>query len=67
LHRYVAFIDQLPPGLRRDPRRAAVQRYKRHLFAGTHHAGAIKAEVVKAGRGGGDLGPGPLQSPTGNE
>ena len=24
-----------------------MQRYKRHLFAGTQHAGAIKAEIVK--------------------
>lgn len=46
LHKLV-FVDQLPPGLRRDPRRAALQRYKRHLFAGTQHAGTIKAEIVK--------------------
>ena len=46
MHKLV-FVDQLPPGLRRDPRRGAVQRYKRHLFAATQNAGAIKAEMVK--------------------
>jgi NIMA (never in mitosis gene a)-related kinase len=50
LHKLV-FIDQLPPGSRRDPRRASIVRYKRALFAGSNHAGFIKAEAAKLSAG----------------
>jgi len=50
LHKLV-FIDQLPPGSRRDPRRASIVRYKRALFARSNHAGFIKAEAAKLSAG----------------
>ena len=46
LHKLV-FLDQLPPARRRDPRRAAAERYKRFLFSSATSAGTIKAQAAK--------------------
>eukprot|EP00899_Mesostigma_viride_P006794 jgi/Mesvir1/16115/Mv08400-RA.2 len=46
LHK-VMFIDQLPPGLERDPKQRTVERFKRYLFSPKMNAGSIKGELVK--------------------
>jgi len=46
LHKLV-YIDQLPPDLKKDPRQAVLQQYKRFLFGAGQPAATIKAEAVK--------------------
>jgi hypothetical protein len=46
LHKLM-FIDILPPGIEKDPRRRAIERYKRHIFHLKQNPGSIKKELTR--------------------
>ncbi|KAK9804225.1 hypothetical protein WJX72_002077 [[Myrmecia] bisecta] len=54
LHK-VMWVEQLPPGLARDPRRRCVERFRRFLFQPATHAGAIKSHLAKLMNASSDL------------